>query len=342
MGAFLSVDEIGEIGIQATRQGTIIPLKEIATVKDAWLEPEDYARLNLDDNVTVYVKKTSVARTINVARSLRQILADFNRQFTNDYKSVIVTDRAESIERSIGNVWSSLLEGVILTSLFVYGFFWNSYFALIVLACIPVSVIATFIFMNFFGYSINIMTMSGLALSIGILVDSSVTVLENTVRRRNDGAPPEKAAMVGGEEVWLPLVASQVTNIVVFLPLIFIDKNIQLTYQGFAFTVTFSLIASTFAAVMLVPVLLSQFFKMRPWYRPDDSEKVKKLNKILERLTKKYEEALLWTLKNKGAILIVTLILLGVSIMGLIKKDIDWPTTMEENEFVIVIFPLAG
>ncbi len=342
MGAFTSVDEIGELGIQATRQGTIIPLKEIATVKDAYMEAEDYARLNLNENVTVYVKKTSLARSIPVAKAIRRMVKDFNQRMKGEYRAIIVTDRAEGIERAIGNVWTSLLEGIVLTTLTIFAFFWKWYFAFSVLLCIPISVIATFIFMNFFGYSINIMTMSGLALSIGILVDSSVTVLENVLRRVNEGLPGPKAATVGAEEVWLPLVTSQITNIVVFLPLVLIDKKIQLTYQGFAFTVTFSLIASTFAAVMLVPVMLTQWFQSHPDYVPREAPKTLKLNQFLDRLTEKYDEVLQWNLRHRGMILILCLILFGISLRGLMTKDIDWPTTMEENEFAIVVFPLAG
>jgi HAE1 family hydrophobic/amphiphilic exporter-1 len=167
-------------------------------------------------------------------------------------------------------------------------------------------------------------------------------VLENTIRRVNDGVSVNLASIEGGEEVWLPIVASQVTNIVVFLPLVFIDKTIQLTYQGFAFTVTFSLIVSTFAAVMLVPVLLSEWFKTHPTYHPKNSKKVQKLMLVFDELTKKYETLLLWIIKHRNGVLVGILLLLGFSIYNLTKKDIDWPTTMEENEFAIVIFPLAG
>lgn len=342
MGAFTSVEEIGDIGVQATRQGTIIPLKEIATVKDAYLEAEDYARLNLDDNVTIYVKKTSLARTIPVAKAMRGIIKGFNEKSQEEYKAVIVTDRAESIEKAIGSVWNSLLEGICLTGIFILLFFGNWYYALTVLVCIPVSVIATFLFMNFFGFSINVMTMSGLALAIGALVDSSITVLENIIKKLKEGTKPRLAAIEGAEEVWMPVVTSQATAIVVFLPIVLIDKNIQLMYQGFAFTVAFSLTASTFAAVMLVPVMLSEWFRNQ---RSDDNGKTYgtgKLASYLEWLLSKYEKLMEWNLKHKGAVLVGALALFVISFVGLVKKDIDWPATMEENEFAIIIFPLAG
>lgn len=340
MGAFLSVEEIGEIGIQATPQGTIIPLKEVATIKDAYMEQEDFARLNLDENVTVYVKKTSTARTIPVARAVRRMIEDFNETHRGEYKAVIVTDRAESIENAIGSVWQSLMIGMTLTAVVIYFFLRHWYYAVTVLVCVPASVIATFIFMNLFGFSINVMTMSGLALAIGILVDSSIVVLENILTKLKH-QETQKALIEGGEEVWLALVASQATNIVVFLPIVFIDKNIQLMYQGFAFTVTFSLIASTLAAVMMVPVMME-------WQRKQASEgggagdTLVKIEGVTKGVRDGYEAALRWSFRHRTRILAGSLVLFVISLVGLLKKDIDWPATMEENEFGIIIFPLAG
>lgn len=342
MGAFTSIEDIGEIGIQATPQGTIIPLKEVATIKDAYMEQEDFARLNLDENVTVYVKKTSVARTIPVARALRQLIGDFNEDQREEYQAVIITDRAESIEKAIGSVWRSLLIGMVLTALVIFLFLRNWYFAATVLVCIPISVIATFIFMNFFGFSINVMTMSGLALAIGILVDSSIVVLENTLKKMEAGNQTQKSLIEGGEEVWLALVASQATNIVVFLPIVFIDKTIQLMYQGFAFTVAFSLIASTMVAVMLVPVLLELSRAGTLFPQEAKPSANKKVEKTLKEMTQRYEGALRWSFRHKRSLLISLVVLFLISLVGLVRKDIDWPAALEENEFGIVIFPLAG
>lgn len=342
MGAFTSVEEIGEIGIQATRQGTIIPLKEVATVKDAYLEAEDYARLNLDENATVYIKKTSLARTIPVARAIRTMIHSFNENMKNEYQAVIVTDRAQSIEKAIRSVWTSLFLGVILTGIVIFLFFRSWFLCLAVLICIPVSVIATFIFMNLFGFSINVMTMSGLALSIGILVDSSICVMENIMKKIKEGTGVLQAAMAGAEEIWLALVTAQGTNIVVFLPIVLIDKNIQLMYQGFAFTVTFSLIVSTFAAVMLVPVMLSEWLQSHPPEAISPAPQGSKLALKMQPWMASYQRLTEWNLKHSSLVLLVTLAVFGVALYGLLHKDIDWPTTMEENEFSIVIFPLAG
>src|SRR3989338_1448586 len=115
MGAFTSVDEIGELGIQATRQGSIIPLKEIATVKDSYMEPADNARLNLEQNVTVYIKKTSQSNTIPVVRTLRLVLKEFEKIHDEALDMVIVSDKAQLISKAINDVRNALLIGMVLT-----------------------------------------------------------------------------------------------------------------------------------------------------------------------------------------------------------------------------------
>ncbi|MBI4116094.1 MAG: efflux RND transporter permease subunit, partial [Candidatus Omnitrophica bacterium] len=189
---------------------------------------------------------------------------------------------------------------------------------------------------------INVMTMSGLALSIGVLVDSSIVVLENILKKLDEGKRAHKAVVNGTEEVWLALVTSQATNIVVFLPIVFIDKTIQIMYQGFAFTVAFSLVISTCCAIMLSPVLISEWFKMRPDFALNRQRKTEKVNAVLEKVRQGYLQMMQWNFANRGFVLIIALILFALALRGLLKKDIDWPETMEEKEFAIVVFPLAG
>ncbi|HXV27864.1 MAG TPA: efflux RND transporter permease subunit, partial [bacterium] len=259
MGAFQSVEEIGDVGIQATRQGSIIPLKEIATVKDAYMEAEDAARLNLEQNVTVYVKKTSLSNTIPVVKMIRGSLDAFGEKHKDSLNIVIVSDKAESISRAISDVRDALLIGVFLTITMIYLSLRQWILALIVSTAIPCSVIITFFFMDMLHVSLNVMSLSGLALAVGIMVDSAVVILENTFAKLEKGYSDLRAIHEGAEEVWLPLMASLVSTLIVFLPVIFIDKKIQQAYSGFAFTVSISLVVSFFVALMLIPMLLSQW-----------------------------------------------------------------------------------
>ena len=341
MGAFTSVDEIGEIGVKITRQGSILPLKEIATIKDSYLEPEDIARLNLNQNVSVYVKKTSLANTISVVKAVKQIVSAYEAGKTTELKTLVVSDRAQSIERAIGDVRDSLLIGVLLVTAMIYVGLRRWALSAIVFAAIPVSVISTFMFMNFFGFSLNVMTLSGLALSIGILVDSAVVVIENTFKKAESGAGHIQAVIQGTEEMWLALLASLVTNLIVFLPIIFIDKEIQMLYEGFAFTVCISQVMSLIVAVLLIPTLLSKISLVdsavaAPNVRAQSSPG------FLEKLNKHYEHWSRASFRNRYVVLLAIVTLFSASLWGLTHRDIDLPSTLEENEFQIVVFPLAG
>ncbi|MBI4372843.1 MAG: efflux RND transporter permease subunit, partial [Candidatus Omnitrophica bacterium] len=258
MGAFENIEEIGNLGIKATRQGSIIPLKEIATIKDSYLEPEDYSRLNLDQNVSIYVKKSSLANTIAVVDKLKKVINQFTKEQKGNVRTPIVADKAKLIKRAITDVWKSLAMGIVLVAAIVYWALRRWILSLIVLSTIPIALIGTFIFMSLLGLSLNVMTLIGLALSIGIMVDSAIVVIENAVKKREEGLTSHAAVVEGTEEVWVPLFASLLTSLCVFLPVIFIDKQIQLMYQGFAFTVSTALTMSLVVAVVLVPMLLSK------------------------------------------------------------------------------------
>ncbi|MBI3307696.1 MAG: efflux RND transporter permease subunit [Candidatus Omnitrophica bacterium] len=337
MGAFQNVEEIGDIGIQATRQGSIIPLREIATVKDSYLESEDSARLNLEQNVTVYVKKTSLANTIPVAKTVRLVLDDFKIDHKEAVDIVMVSDKAEIISRSINDVRDALLIGMVLTVIVIYIFLRRRVLALIISTAIPCSIITTFFFMDMLHLSLNVMTLSGLALSIGIMVDSAVVVIENTFTKKEKGMADGPAIREGSEEVWLALLASLITTLIVFLPVIFIDKKIQMAYAGFAFTVSISLITAFFVALMLVPMLLTQWARGKIQVAKED--KAEEWGKGFKNF---YRALMGWNFKFRYPVILVLIGLLVISSIKIMNRDIDWPTALEENEFSIIVFPLAG
>ncbi len=338
MGAFKSVEEVGEIGIHATRQGSIIPLKEIATVKDAYLEPEDAARLNLEQNVTVYIKKASIANTIPVVKTVRLFLDQFKELHKTSLDVIMVSDKAQTIERAISDVASTLLLGVVLTVLMIYLALRKWVLAGIVSAAIPCSAVITFLFMNMLHLSLNVMTLSGLSLAIGIMVDSAVVVLENTFVKKEQGMSDRRAILHGAEEVWLPLLASLISTVIVFLPIIFIDKKIQMVYAGFAFTVTASLVISFFVALMLVPTLLTQWARGRL----EVTTAKENVGGWQIKMREGYARLIARSLSLRYPVTLFLVGLLWLSVTKIMTRDVDWPTTLEENEFAIVIFPLAG
>lgn len=336
MGAFVKVDEIGEIGVQATRQGSIIPLKEIATIKDAYMEPEDASRLNLEQNVTVYLKKTSLAKTIHVVDYARVAMDQFEME-NKDIDITVVQDKARIISEAIHEVRNTLYLGIVITIFLIYLFLRQWVLSIIVLVALPISMIATFLVMDFLGISINIMTLSGLSLAHGILVDSSIVILENIFLKKERGYSDRRAITEGSEEVWLALLVSLISTLIVFLPIVFIDKKIQVLYSGFALTVSASLIFAFLVSQMLVPVLMTQ------WGRGKLHVKAKKEGEQNLNLTKQiYAKIMAWNFKFRYLLAGSLLVLLFFAGFRISKMPIDAPSAFEENEFSIVVFPLAG
>ncbi|MBI4431017.1 MAG: efflux RND transporter permease subunit [Candidatus Omnitrophica bacterium] len=334
-GEFETVEAISEIGIASTPQGSIIPLKEVATIKDAYLEPEDYSRLNLDLNVSIQIKKTSTANTIAVTRQVTNIIENFKNTTSDDLVIIEIANRGKVIARAINEVKDALYSGAALTALIFLIFLKQWRLAAVVCISIPASVIITFAFMDLFGISINIMTLSGLSLAIGNIVDSSVVILENMTKKREEGNAARESIVSGAEEMWKPMLASTLTSIAVFIPIIFIDKEIQLIYQGLAFTVSVSLLLSLAVSVMLVPMLVDRLRLI---------EQIKKTKGELysSRSYRFYEGLLKWTNARRYLAVPLVLLFFAFATYGLMQLDIDSPKTLEENEFACIVFPIAG
>ncbi|MBU1863347.1 MAG: efflux RND transporter permease subunit [Candidatus Omnitrophica bacterium] len=337
LGEFNSVEEIGNIGVATTPHGSIIQLNEIATIENSYLEAQDYARLDMSQNIFVYIKKESLANTIDVTSRLSKEFKAFHEalplRIRTAMKYKVINNSGIFIKKAIDDVTSSLLLGGVLAMIIIWLFLNDFRATSIIGISIPLSVLATFIAMDFLNISINVMTLSGLTLAIGILVDSSIVVLENISKRRDEGLAPRAAIINGAEEVWLALLASTVTTIAVFLPIIFIDKEIRLVYEGLSFTVTASLIASLIVALTIVPTLSSLLAKER---------KMKRSLIPMTWITKQYKKLLVWTFRDRFVVFLGIGILFLVSTTNLLRMSFDIPTTLKENEFAVNILPPPG
>lgn len=345
MGGLQSVDEIGDIGIASNPQGSIITLKEIATVKDSYMEPSDYARLNLTQNVSVQVKKASGANTISVCKDAAEAIDYFRQIVKDDLKFTTISDNSKSIRKAINEVFGDMKVGLMLTTVILYLFLRRISLALLMFISIPASLVVTFICMDVFDISINVMTLTGIAMAIGMLTDNAVVIMENIVKKTEEGIWGKEAIIEGSEELWLVLLASTATTVSVFLPIMFIDKSIQLVYQGLAFTVTTCLIASLFVSLGIVPMLAH---KMGLFEKPDKEKMAKLQAKAAKTAGKKhwfyrfYRALVMETFRARYPFLAIVLIVFAICGYGISKMDIDLPTTLEENEFSVVIFPIAG
>lgn len=259
-GEYENVDEIGDVVVKRGN-GAIVRLSDIATVEDGFVETDSVVETNDKWAMMMMVQKRSGENTVGVCERVRKRVEEIAKTLPADFDIVLIGDSSETITRSINSVSSTVLWGglfVILTTLF---FLRNIRASLVIALTIPFSLIIAFIFMFAMGWTINIMSMSALAVAIGMVVDNAVVVLENIMAHISKGAKREEAAMFGADEVGLSIVASSLTTIVVFVPLIFVKGVSGIMFKQLGGLITATLVASLFCSLYLTPMLASKLLR---------------------------------------------------------------------------------
>ncbi|MFC1534039.1 efflux RND transporter permease subunit [Thermodesulfobacteriota bacterium] len=255
-GEYTSLRELGDTVI-SMREGVPVQLKEIASVEDSWQKITRVVRVNGRPGIRLAVNKQSGKNTVDVAKGVRKEIEEVNRDIPQIRLTTII-DTSDFIQKSISNVGTMILYGGILAILVLLLFLRNIGSTAVIVTAIPISIIGTFALMYFGGFTLNLMTLGGLALGIGMLVDNAIVVLENIYRMRESGVEPEKAAVEGSEEVSAAILASTLTTLAVFLPLIFIRGMSGVMFKQFCFVVSFALCCALIVALTLVPMLTSR------------------------------------------------------------------------------------
>ena len=255
-GIYKNLDELGDT-VVALRDGAPVQLKEIAAVEDAWTKITRIVRVNGSPGVRMSISKQSGKNTVEVARAALAEIDTINRDFPQ-IQIVPIIDTSDYIERSITNVGNAILYGGTLAVVVLFLFLGNIASTAIIATTIPISVVATFSLMYFGGFTLNLMTLGGLALGIGMLVDNAIVVIENIYRLRESGQGSKAAAINGSHEVAAAVVASTLTTLAVFLPLVFARGMSGIMFKQLAYVVSFSLACSLVVALTLVPMLASR------------------------------------------------------------------------------------
>ena len=254
LGEFTSLKDIESVVVSRRENGALITLGRTAKVKDGFKEAEGLNRLNGEQAVGVLLIKEAGANTVAVAGRVAAVL----KQIRDEYPEVHISEianQANFISLAIRNVVQAMLYGGLLAVLVLFVFLRDARLPLVIAVSIPVSILAAFLLFYKFGVQLNIMSLGGLALGIGLLVDNSIVVLENIFRLREDGLDIRKAATQGAAEVGMPLLASTLTTVAVFLPIAYIRGVAGQLFRDQAFAVTWSLLASLPTALTLMPVL---------------------------------------------------------------------------------------
>ncbi|MBN1327007.1 MAG: efflux RND transporter permease subunit, partial [Candidatus Cloacimonetes bacterium] len=312
MAEYRSLDEIGNLPVKLTATGQTIYLKDIARVESGYREKRYRVRTDRKPTAMFWVSKESGGNTLKVAQRVQKKMMQISGDYQGDLVFAEVMDMGHPIQTIIKGAASNLIIGGLLAVLIMFLFLrnWRPTFAITL--AIPVSVIATFIAIYLADFSLNIMTLGGLALGVGMLVDNSIVVIENIYRHLESGSRKIQAAKEGASEVAMAITASTMTTIAVFFPMIFAEGMTGILVRGLALTVAFSLTASLFVALTLVPALASIIFR-----RIEDRPKVDRSQQLFEGIKKRYLNILSWVLAHKSKTVILTVLLLVVS-LGLI------------------------
>ncbi|MDD5496292.1 MAG: efflux RND transporter permease subunit [Candidatus Omnitrophica bacterium] len=375
IGLYKTVDDVKNIPVSTLPDGTLIRLKEVASVVDSYLEPTGYARVNVKPVVSIYMQKESTANTIKVADMILKEIDKIKERLPSDIQIVVTSNQADFIKNAIENLKVSLLKGaglimlvltfflvklsrkpliltgVLLTAVLflptkiLYAVLICMLAAsiimrkvrpvLIVTSAIPISVIITFSLMWAMKLSVNFMTLFGLALGVGMLVDNSIVVFENVLKKNEAGLRGIPAAIEGAEEVWVAIWASTLTTIIVFLPMVFVGEEIKLLYGGVAWTVTFSLIVSLFVSITVVPLLASRVkFSVKDipkGYGKEGSVKFLKIFYVLQR------KGIIYFIRNRYRILKYAAITFVIALFLFKGLGMEFLGTTEQNKFTIFI-----
>ena len=254
LNEFDSLEEIEDL-IVRQEEAASVRVKDVAEVYWGAKEREEITRVGGRECVQVDIYKEGDANTVAVARALRARLDTLDEELPPGYEVSVLFDQSHFIEQSIREVRNAALIGGVLATVILFGFLRDFRSTLIIATSIPLSVIATFLLMYRLDISLNIMSLGGLTLGIGMLVDNAIVVLESIHRRRKEGMKRVPAAVEGTDEVGAAVVASTLTTVAVFLPIVFVEGIAGQLFKDQALTVTISLLASLVVAVTMIPML---------------------------------------------------------------------------------------
>lgn len=254
---FSSLDEMRNLYI-ATVNGSHVRLSDIAEVRDAFVDRNSITYVNGKEAIEIAIYKEGDANTVQVAKTLLSRLDDLKKNLPTGYELTLVYDQSTFISDAIDEVKSSAWQGGLLAMLVIYLFLRNVWTTLVISISIPLSVIATFNLMHSQNISLNIMSLGGIALAIGMLVDNAIVVLENISRYREQGMSPLEAAKKGASEVSMAITASTLTTVAVFFPLVFVEGVAGQLFKDQALTVTYALLASLLVALTLIPAMAAR------------------------------------------------------------------------------------
>ncbi|MBE3125868.1 MAG: efflux RND transporter permease subunit [Acidobacteria bacterium] len=263
MGEFTGLDDIRRTVVGASAKGEPVYVSDIAEVKDTLKEMRYVSRIQQQNGVYLIVSKRSGANTQIAGAAVKKEIASLKGTLPGNPVFHVVMDQSDMIEQVTSNTVTNAWQGGLLAILLIFLFLRNWRPTFVISLAIPLSIITTFIALYAAGYTLNLLTLGGLALGIGMLVDNSIVVIENVYRHLEEGEGPDMASIKGTSEVGMAITASTLTTIAVFFPMVFASGITGKMTQALGLSITFSLIASLFVALTVVPLSTSLLFRSK-------------------------------------------------------------------------------
>lgn len=319
IGEFRNIEDIGKTIIKYNSDGSILYLRDIAYLKESFKEREGITRYNGAEAVGILVHKEPDVNTVEVANNIKQAIEIMKVEYP-DYDINIFSDYSNFIVSAIENVKQEIYFGGILAFLVLFFFLKSIRNILIIGITIPASLLLTTLLMYLFNIRFNIISLGGLAVGVGMLLDNSIIVIENITRYREQGLSLKQATLHGANEVSMPILASTLTTIAVFLPLVFIKGIAGELFKDQSYAIIFSLLSSILVALTLIPMLTSRenynFFNKRFFHFPDKYIFINKPD------TKNIFAKIFFWLKLPVVIIIKSLLFIIFSLIKTISKPI--------------------
>ncbi len=342
MGEFQSVDEIRNLPINLPGGG-IVYLFDIADVNMNYKDIESIVKTNGKNSINISIQKQSGTNTVQVADKINEEIEKLRNEFP-DLGITVVMDQSEFIKQSINNVIKNAMVGALLAVIILYLFLRNMRTTFIIGTAIPISVIATFVLIYFNGITLNMMTLGGLALGVGMLVDNAIVVLENIYRYMQDGYSRKDAAIKGAKEVGMAVTASTLTTVAVFLPMVFVEGITAILFREFSLTVTMSLGASLIVSLTLIPMLCSKFLKVDEMQGKEHHGRFRifdfiydSFDKAFAKLESRYKKILKWALGHRKSTITLAIVVFIVSMASIGMVGTEFFPTTDEGEFAVNI-----
>jgi hydrophobic/amphiphilic exporter-1 (mainly G- bacteria), HAE1 family len=343
VGELPNVEAVRDLVVTTARDGSAVRLRDVANVTDGFAEMRTRIRVNGQEAVSFEVQKQSGRNTVEIADAARARLADMENAFPKGMSASLIFDQSQFIRENAHEVEIAIVFGGAMAILIILIFMLDLRSTLISALALPTSVIATFFLMYALGFTLNMMTLLGLSLAIGLLIDDAVVVRENIFKHLERGVPPREAAERGTQEIALSVLATTLTIVAVFVPVAFMDGIVGMFFKQFGLTVSAAVLLSLFVAFTLDPMLSARFSKTVEHKKDGWAAAVKRPFEIVFRaMDDTYRGVLGWALRHKLAVFGIALgSLIGMGQIAAIMGS-DFVNPEDRGEWNIDIELPAG